>query len=125
MGYHVVGVYLLDSQFMQDTPKFFAGVMYEYQSANPRSAMSAMLQLGIPHINVMSKWDLVQDKHAPEIERQAAPPSIDEFSMVNFIPLDIHDEDSITYLLSHIDNAIQFGEDAEPRETKEFDEEDE
>lgn len=37
LGYRVCGVYLLDSQFVQDSAKFFAGVM---------SAMSAMLQLG-------------------------------------------------------------------------------
>jgi hypothetical protein len=38
--------------------------------------------------------------------------------MVNFIPLDISDEDSVTYLLSHIDNAIQWGEDQEPKEDR-------
>ena len=39
--------------FCIDTPKFFAGVM---------TAMSAMLQLGIPHINVMTKMDLLGKK---------------------------------------------------------------
>jgi hypothetical protein len=51
MDYRVCGVYLLDSQFVLDTSKFFAGVM---------SAMSSMLQLGIPHINVMTKMDLIK-----------------------------------------------------------------
>jgi GTPase SAR1 family protein len=51
MDYRVCAVYLLDSQFVLDTPKFFAGVM---------SAMSCMLQLGIPHINIMTKMDLMQ-----------------------------------------------------------------
>lgn len=36
--------------------------------------------------------------------------------MINFIPLDIRDEDSIAYLLSHVDNAVQYGEDQEPKE---------
>jgi hypothetical protein len=35
--------------------------------------------------------------------------------MVSFIPLNIRDEDSINYVLSNIDNAIQFGEDVEPK----------
>ena len=52
-GYRVCGVYLLDSQFIEDASKFFAGVM---------SAMSAMIQLEIPHINVMTKMDLLGDK---------------------------------------------------------------
>lgn len=35
--------------------------------------------------------------------------------MVSFIPLNIRDEDSIAYVLSNIDNAIQYGEDLEPK----------
>lgn len=38
---------------------------------------------------------------------------IDDWSMVNFLPLDIADEESIQYVLSHIDNSIQYGEDAD------------
>lgn len=39
---------------------------------------------------------------------------IDEYSMVSFVPLDPNDDDSITYILSSIDHAIQYGEDLEP-----------
>ena len=35
--------------------------------------------------------------------------------MVSFIPLNITDEDSVEYVLSTIDNAIQYGEDLEPK----------
>jgi hypothetical protein len=45
-------VYLIESQFMEDKYKFFSGVM---------SAMSAMVNLEIPWINVMSKMDLVTE----------------------------------------------------------------
>ncbi|CAG8466239.1 13996_t:CDS:2 [Racocetra fulgida] len=42
--------------------------------------------------------------------------------MVSFLPLNINDEDSITAVMSHVDNALQFGEDQEPKEPKdEFD----
>ena len=51
LDYRVCAVYLLDAQFMDDPPKFFAGVM---------TAMSAMVQLEVPHINILSKMDLVQ-----------------------------------------------------------------
>jgi GPN-loop GTPase len=37
---------------------------------------------------------------------------------VSFIGLDITEEDSISVLLQHIDNAIQYGEDLEPPEPK-------
>lgn len=32
---------------------------------------------------------------------------IEDFNMVQFLPLDVTDEDSIGTVLSHIDNAIQ------------------
>lgn len=35
---------------------------------------------------------------------------------MQFLPLDVTDEDSIGVVLSHIDNAIQFGEHEEPKE---------
>lgn len=38
--------------------------------------------------------------------------------MVGFIPLNIREEDSIEYVLAHVDNAIQYGEDQEPKEPK-------
>ena len=40
--------------------------------------------------------------------------------MVSFVPLNITDESSIDYLLSNIDNAVQYGEDLEPKEPKEL-----
>jgi hypothetical protein len=60
-GYRVCGVYLLDSQFVEDASKFFSGVM---------SAMSAMVHLEIPHINVLTKMDLLGDKqNSAEMDR--------------------------------------------------------
>jgi GTPase SAR1 family protein len=61
LGYSVCGVYLIDSQFIDDPAKYFAGVL---------SAMSAMLQLEIPHVNIMSKMDLLGKRaHSAEIEQ--------------------------------------------------------
>lgn len=48
--YKVCSLYMLESLFLNDISKFFAGVL---------TATSAMLQLGIPHINIMSKMDLM------------------------------------------------------------------
>ncbi|KAL9621707.1 MAG: hypothetical protein Q9160_003825 [Pyrenula sp. 1 TL-2023] len=44
-------VYLLEATFVVDRAKFFAGAL---------SAMSAMVLLELPHVNVMSKCDLVK-----------------------------------------------------------------
>ncbi|KAF5388302.1 hypothetical protein D9615_000349 [Tricholomella constricta] len=50
LGMRTCAVYLIESQFMEDRYKFFSGVL---------SAMSAMVNLEIPWINVMSKMDLI------------------------------------------------------------------
>ncbi|KAF9160033.1 ATP binding protein [Actinomortierella ambigua] len=138
MNVAICGVYLLESQFIEDKSKFFAGVM---------SAMSAMINLEIPHINVMSKMDLLPKMKAIELERYYNPDPlllvddvnaktsprfhqlneaigqlVEDFNMVQFLPLNATDEDSITAILSHVDNAIQFGEDQEPKEPNDRDE---
>lgn len=45
--------YLLEATFVVDRAKFFAGTL---------SAMSAMVMLEVPHINILSKMDLVKDQ---------------------------------------------------------------
>ncbi|KAI9228881.1 MAG: GPN-loop GTPase [Piptocephalis tieghemiana] len=155
-GYGVVGVYILESPFIIDRAKYFAGVM---------SAMSAMVNLEIPHINVLSKMDLLlgdgsdeqKEREAGEgigagisereLERYLDPDPlllleeaqsdmptrfhdlnraivelIDGFGMVSLLPFNIKDEESIEYVLSSVDNAIQYGEDVEPKEGREVEE---
>jgi hypothetical protein len=41
---------------------------------------------------------------------------IEDYSLVKFLPLDMSEEESINDLLLQIDNAIQYGEDLEPKE---------
>lgn len=45
-------VFCLD-QFITDVTKFISGCM---------SSLSAMIQLELPHVNILSKMDLLQDK---------------------------------------------------------------
>ena len=49
-GYNIAAVYCLDAQFASDGPKFVAGAL---------QALSAMVQLELPHVNVLTKMDLV------------------------------------------------------------------
>lgn len=51
MNINLCAAYLLEGTFIVDRPKFFAGTL---------SAMSAMLMLEMPHINILSKMDLVK-----------------------------------------------------------------
>ncbi|KZO93274.1 hypothetical protein CALVIDRAFT_546743 [Calocera viscosa TUFC12733] len=137
----ICAVYLLESQFMEDRSKFFAGVM---------SAMSAMVNLEVPHLNLISKMDLVSKKGGKNtgmrkalIDRymeadplllvdephsrtnpkfhglsQAIVQLIEDHNMVQFLPLDVTDEDSLQGILEHIDYMLQYGEDEEPKEVR-------
>ncbi|CAO3648335.1 unnamed protein product [Mucor hiemalis] len=129
----VCGVYCLESQFIEDKSKYFSGVL---------SAMSAMVNLEIPHVNVMTKMDLIEGDYGNRVveeeeedvdddsetaaeKKRPIVQLIDDYSMVRFIPLNITDEDSVEYVLSHVDNSMQYGEDLEPKEpddVREYDE---
>lgn len=72
MGIRTSAVYLLESQFIEDKYKFFRCACPSMRQKNRDaevccnsgvlSAMSAMVNLEIPWINVMSKMDLVAGK---------------------------------------------------------------
>lgn len=148
LGFRLAAAYLLEAQFMDDTPKYFAGVL---------GAAAAMVHIGLPHVNLMSKMDLLkrpgaQKRTRSEIDRfldpdpllladmpagraegpggnskfaalnHAVAQLVSDFSLVSFLPLDATDDENVTDILSHIDNAVQYGEDEEPREPKDLDE---
>ncbi|XP_023221483.1 GPN-loop GTPase 3-like [Centruroides sculpturatus] len=126
--YQICGVYILDSQFLIEPSKFLSGVL---------TALSAMVSLEIPHVNVLSKIDLLNKRGRKMLYRFLEPDVnllldedsastrwsekykrlsetigkvIDDYSLVKFQPLNIKDEESIYDLLFSIDNAIQYGE---------------
>ncbi|KAG5952360.1 hypothetical protein E4U57_006180 [Claviceps arundinis] len=168
----MAAVYLLEATFVVDRAKFFAGTL---------SAMSAMLMLEVPHINVLSKMDLVKDQVKKKdlkrfltpdvglldddpVERQrvrrvtegrssgalgdadadaageddeSRPPDdkaqimggasfrrlnravaglIESFSMINYLKLDVTNEDSVASILSYIDDCVQYHEAQDPKE---------
>jgi GTPase SAR1 family protein len=124
-GYNLVSVFVVDATFVTDVPKFISGSLL---------SLSAMIQLELPHVNVLSKCDLVDKAKIDEMLDMSTASSIgvegssnaklnrltksissliDDYSQVSFLPLDITDEDSIAFVLAHADHCIQFGEDAE------------
>merc|ERR1719335_27498 len=128
LDFRVAGVYCIDINFIEDTPKFLAGAL---------AALTAMVNLELPHINVLTKCDLIKDD--TEIERyvdadtdaviadlqesmlpkyrklnEAMGQLLNEFSLVSFVTLNRDDEDSIELALAHVNNCIQYGENLEP-----------
>lgn len=59
--------YLLESTFIVDRAKFFSGTL---------SAMSAMLLLELPHVNILSKMDLVKGQVARKDLKRFIDPDI-------------------------------------------------
>lgn len=129
-GFRMVSVYLLDALFVLEPSKFISGCML---------SLSCMLQLGLPHINVVTKCDLADKSQVLEVLEsesavwmtkemnalsskqfrkltEAIGSVIDDYMMIGFVMLDINDEDSITAVIAHTDHAIQYGEDIEPTE---------
>jgi hypothetical protein len=130
LGFRVAATYLLDSQFVADVAKFISGVL---------CCLSAMTALELPHVNVLTKCDLLPSRRRledfleadatalGEMLREGTSPTfyrlnnaicelMDEWSMVQFLPLDPRDSDTIDLILAQVDNAIQYHDDVEPRE---------
>ena len=121
-------------------------------SPTPQSCAGLGNRNGLPsqmtHVNVLTKCDKLSAKfkdkhledylacefdevsqtglsHLPARYKDLAFTIADvvrDFNIVNFLPLDISDNDTVEYLLSTIDMAIQYGEDLEPPEPKDPDE---
>ncbi|XP_070331300.1 GPN-loop GTPase 3 isoform X3 [Odocoileus virginianus] len=62
--FRVCGVFLVDSQFMVESFKFISGIL---------AALSAMISLEIPQVNIMTKMDLLSKKAKKEIEKFLDP----------------------------------------------------
>eukprot|EP00505_MAST-04D_sp_SCG-Rhode-Island_P003953 Stramenopile-MAST_4_protein_3953 len=132
----ICGVYLLDALFIDDAAKFLSGTM---------CALASMASLELPHVNVITKCDLVDaEKLEPFLLPQknqlmemlnasmaakyanlneAIASLIEEYNMVSFVAMDIESEDSVETVFSYCDHAIQYGEDLEPTEPKDLMEE--
>lgn len=129
-NYQLCAVYMIDSLFVTDASRFISGTLM---------CLSAMVQLELPHVNILSKCDLIQDKKLlekfidPDCEtilselnaetnphyshlNRAISTLLEQFSMVSFIPLDFKEDESLELVLAHIDTAMQYGEDLEPKE---------
>ncbi len=127
-NFRVCGVFLMDSHFMVDGATFLSGTT---------AALSVMVNLEIPHVNVLSKIDLLSVSAKKQLDKYLEPDTrdlalttsgrrfdekyqalteslarlLDDYSLVKYFPLDITDEENISDLFLMIDNTIQYGED--------------
>lgn len=139
-NFNVCSVFLVDVQFMTDGAKFLSGTM---------SALSVMVNLELPHLNILSKMDLLGKAARRQLDRFLDPDShaimgdiegnsnrfnekhrklteaigklIEDYSLVRFTPLNLKDQESISDVLITIDNILQYGEDLDVK-TKDFEE---
>lgn len=52
-GFSLCSIYILDSTFITDDTKFISGVLI---------TLASMLNLSLPHLTILSKCDLIEDK---------------------------------------------------------------
>lgn len=141
-NFNICCVFLVDVQFMTDGAKFLSGTM---------AALSVMVNLELPHVNILSKMDLLGKSARKRIDRFLQPDAheilgdveltgiskfnekyrklseaigrlIEDYSLVRFIPLNLKDHENVGDVLLTIDNIIQYGEDQDIK-TKDFIEE--
>lgn len=143
-NFNICCVFLVDVQFMTDGAKFLSGTM---------AALSVMVNLELPHVNILSKMDLLSKGARKRLEQFLDPDArailsdtglsantafnekyrklseaigriVEDYSLVRFIPLNLKNHENIGDVLITIDNVIQYGEDQDVK-TKDFEEADE
>ncbi|THV79475.1 hypothetical protein D6D27_08973 [Aureobasidium pullulans] len=90
LNVNLCAAYLLEATFVVDRAKFFAGTL---------SAMSAMLMLEVPHVNILSKMDLVKGTVAKKDLKRFIDPDVsllDEDPTTGLYYQETDDPDDVT-----------------------------
>jgi hypothetical protein len=122
----LVGVYLVDSHYTNDSGKFVSSLM---------STLSAMMHLELPHVSVLSKVDLMPKNSRfglgyycevmdlsfliddlvddPALKKykalsKAIADTIESYSLVSYVPLNVNDNRTVLRLIRLIDKANGF-----------------
>lgn len=126
LGYHLCTVHLIDSHYCSEPTKFISTLML---------SLNTMLQMGLPHVNVLSKADLFKQYESklhfnldfytdvldleyllqalddtPGMKKYAKLNAaivsmVEDYSLVSFQPLDCNSENSLLRLKNVIDKA--------------------
>lgn len=126
LGYHLCTVHLVDSHYCSEPTKFISALLL---------SLSTMLQMGLPHVNVLSKADLFKQYESrlafnldfytdvldlkyllealdatPGMQKYsklnaAIVSMVEDYSLVTFQPLDVNRQESLLRLKNVIDKA--------------------
>lgn len=129
LGYHLCTVHLVDSHYCSEPNKFISTLLL---------SLNTMLQMGLPHVNVLSKADLLKQHaskltfnldfytevldlkyllealdNAPGMSKykklnEAIVSMVEDYSLVSFQPLDVNRTESIIRLYKIIDKLNGF-----------------
>lgn len=139
-NFRVCGMFTIDAHFLTDGSKFIAGSLV---------ALSTMINLEIPHMNILTKMDLLSKTDRKNVERFLEPDAqdllqeeaetpwnskflklsealgrvLDDFSLVKFVPLDIRKASNMENILLIADMVMGVSEDADVK-VKDFEEPD-
>lgn len=140
-NFRVCGIFTIDAHFLTDGSKFIAGSLV---------ALSTMVNLEIPHMNILTKMDLLSKSDRKNVERFLEPDAqdllqeeaetpwntkflklsealgrvLDDYSLVKFVPLDIRKASNMENILLIADMVMGVSEDADVK-VKDFEEPDE
>lgn len=126
LSYHLCAVHLVDSHYCSDPPKFISTLLL---------SLSTMMQVALPHVNVLSKADLLK-KNSSKLDfnldfytdvldleyllellddgpftkkfkklNAAIVGLIQDYSLVAFIPLDVNSDKNLLEVKNAIDKA--------------------
>lgn len=126
LSYHLCAVHLVDSHYCSDPPKFISTLLL---------SLSTMMQVALPHVNVLSKADLLK-KNSEKLDfgldfytdvldleyllellddgpftkkykklNKAIIGLVENYSLVSFVPLDVTSNKSLLELKSAIDKV--------------------
>ncbi|KAF2886934.1 hypothetical protein ILUMI_19240 [Ignelater luminosus] len=126
IGYHLCVIHMVDSHYCSDPTKFISTLLL---------SLSTMLQISLPHVNVLSKADLLK-KHSSKLDfgldfytdvldleyllqllddapftskfkklNAALVGLVEDYGLVSFIPVEVNSERSLLTLKNAVDKA--------------------
>ena len=129
-GYHLWAVFWCDATTcLSESGKFISTSLI---------SLSTMIQVQLPHLNIMTKCDMIQDKltlkktmdiSLVEVAKDENSSKfnqkytglnkmiaevLEDFSLIRFVPLDIQNEESIDRVWSETDTLVQYKDFAMP-----------
>eukprot|EP00397_Hematodinium_sp_SG-2012_P049482 GEMP01057074.1.p1 GENE.GEMP01057074.1~~GEMP01057074.1.p1 ORF type:complete len:266 (+),score=33.36 GEMP01057074.1:42-839(+) len=127
--FRIVGIYCIDSLFVQDNAKFLAGCL---------ASLTAMMFLELPHLNVLTKCDLLEESNSLDAFVDTDMDSIvrdlnetmhpryralneafgllvSDHALVGFVCLNLDEEESIQDVYMLANDTIQYAEHLEAK----------